>query len=109
MLLMRNQNVGRQGEEEAVRFLHSQGYKIVERNFKKPQGDIDIVALDGDVLVFIEVKTRYSKAYGLAVEAVKSEPSSKTPSFTRCSIPTIQNHCASMLFLLITRMVINRL
>ena len=65
-----NQRIGQQGEDEAVHYLKKQGYKIVERNFKKPQGDIDIIALDGDTLVFIEVKTRYSKAYGLPVEAV---------------------------------------
>lgn len=67
---MRNQITGKQGEEEAVHFLKKLGYKIVERNFKKPQGDIDIVALEGDTLVFVEVKTRYSQKYGLPVEAV---------------------------------------
>ena len=67
---MRNQNVGRQGENQAVTFLRKQGYKIIEQNFKKPQGDIDIVAIDHDTLVFIEVKTRYSKAYGLPVESI---------------------------------------
>lgn len=65
-----NQATGRKGEDLAAAFLTKQGYKIIERNFKKPQGDIDIVAIDGDTLVFIEVKTRYSKSYGLAVEAV---------------------------------------
>lgn len=67
---MRNQITGQQGEDEAVQFLKKRGYKIVERNFKKPQGDIDIVALEDDTLVFVEVKTRYSKAYGLPIEAV---------------------------------------
>lgn len=65
-----NHLTGQQGEDQAVDFLKKLGYKIVERNFKKPQGDIDIVALDRGTLVFIEVKTRYSKAYGLPVEAI---------------------------------------
>lgn len=67
---MRNQTVGQKGEDEAAHYLKKLGYKIVERNFKKPQGDIDIVALDADTLVFVEVKTRFSKAYGLPVDAV---------------------------------------
>lgn len=67
---MHNQLTGKQGEDEAVHFLKNHGYKIIERNFKKPQGDIDIVALDGTTLVFVEVKTRYSKAYGLPVDSI---------------------------------------
>lgn len=67
---MRNQNIGRQGENEAVNFLKKQGYKIIEQNFKKPQGDIDIVALDGQTLVFVEVKTRYSHRFGLPIDAI---------------------------------------
>lgn len=65
-----NQDVGQRGEDEAVEFLKKQGYKILERNFKKPQGDIDIVALDGGTLVFIEVKTRRSHKYGLPIESI---------------------------------------
>ena len=46
------------------------GYSIVERNFRSSFGEIDIIAMDGDVLVFIEVKTRSSEAYGGPKEAV---------------------------------------
>ena len=67
---MPNQDLGRQGETEAVNFLRKEGYKILEQNFKKPQGDIDIVALDGETLVFIEVKARRSHRFGLPVEAI---------------------------------------
>lgn len=62
--------IGKQGEELAAAFLKKQGYKIIERNFHKKHGDIDIVALDGDILVFIEVKTRRSNAFGLSVESI---------------------------------------
>lgn len=67
---MRNQNLGKLGENQAVNFLKKQGFKILEQNFKKKHGDIDIVALDGNTLVFIEVKTRYSKSFGAPVEAI---------------------------------------
>ena len=62
--------VGKKGEDVAVAFLKKQGYKIIERNFKKKHGDIDIVALDGQTLVFIEVKTRHSKSFGPPLEAI---------------------------------------
>lgn len=65
-----NQSTGKLGEEIASSFLQKQGYKIIERNFQKKHGDIDIVALDGDTLVFVEVKTRKSKEFGGAAGAI---------------------------------------
>jgi len=51
-------DLGRQGEDRAVRYLESQGYEVVERNYHCRGGEIDIIARDGDDLVFVEVKTR---------------------------------------------------
>lgn len=56
----RDRAFGDRGEDEAVRFLKKQGYRIVERNVELGIGEIDIVATEGDVLCFIEVKTRRS-------------------------------------------------
>jgi putative endonuclease len=50
--------LGQRGENVAARFLRNQGYKIIERNFKCDVGEVDIIARDGRVLVFTEVKTR---------------------------------------------------
>jgi len=50
--------LGDRGENVAARFLRNQGYKIIVRNFPCPLGEIDIIARDGDTLVFVEVKTR---------------------------------------------------
>jgi len=61
---------GKKGEELAASYLKSQGYKILERNFKKRYGEIDIIAQSGSTLVFIEVKTRWSRKFGLPEEAV---------------------------------------
>jgi putative endonuclease len=67
---MDNIRLGAQGEYIAINFLQRKGFKLIERNFKKPQGDIDIIMLDKGTLVFVEVKTRTSRKYGLPVEAI---------------------------------------
>ncbi|HUK56973.1 MAG TPA: YraN family protein [Nitrospiria bacterium] len=61
---------GKQGEAEAVRFLEGRGYRIVGRNIRVGRGEIDLIAYDGDVLVFIEVKARRGDRYGGASWAV---------------------------------------
>jgi len=62
--------LGSWGEDQAVSFLCHQGMKIVERNFRTPVGEIDIIARDRKNLVFIEVKTRRGLAFGTPQEAV---------------------------------------
>ncbi|MDH4164174.1 MAG: YraN family protein [Nitrospirota bacterium] len=66
--------LGRSGEDSASRFLAGQGYRILERNFRIAAGEIDLIAMDRDTIVFVEVKTRTSDAYGapeLAVDTRK--------------------------------------
>jgi putative endonuclease len=65
--------LGRRGEELAAVYLQAHGMRIVERNWRCPEGEIDIVALDGDALVIAEVKTRKSLAYGHPFEAVGAD------------------------------------
>ncbi len=62
--------LGRYGEELAARHLLSDGFVVVERNWRCDVGEIDIVARDGDVLVVCEVKTRSSLSHGSPFEAV---------------------------------------
>lgn len=62
--------LGNLGEEIAVKHLISLGFKIIDRNFKRRYGEIDIVALDGTTLVFVEVKTRRGDKFGKAEEAI---------------------------------------
>ncbi|WP_298039978.1 YraN family protein [uncultured Desulfuromonas sp.] len=64
------QSLGRWGEEQASRFLRRKGMKILDRNMRTPVGEIDIVARLGKTLVFVEVKTRSSDAFGSPQEAV---------------------------------------
>jgi putative endonuclease len=63
-------NKGQAGENTAVEFLVGNGMEIVERNFRCPPGEIDIVAKDGRVLVFVEVRTRQSKGFGTPEESI---------------------------------------
>jgi putative endonuclease len=72
--------LGKRGEELALRFLKKKGYKIVERNYICKMGEMDIIAQEKDTLVFVEVKTRTSTAFGppqLAVNSAKQMQLSK--------------------------------
>ncbi|MDR2663964.1 MAG: YraN family protein [Puniceicoccales bacterium] len=66
---------GRWGESVAVRFLRRKGYRILRRNWHSGHWEIDLIARDGDVLVFVEVKTRRSGdaigGYGAAIASAK--------------------------------------
>ena len=66
----RNRELGRRGEDAAARFLDRRGYDIVERNWTCAAGEADIIARDGEALVFVEVKTRSNTEKGLPSEAV---------------------------------------
>jgi len=77
---MQKKELGKKGEEIAIRFLKKNGYKIIERNYVCKVGEMDIIAREKDTLVFIEVKTRTSTAFGppqLAVNSTKQMQLSK--------------------------------
>lgn len=65
-----HREIGRIYEEKAVDFLREKGYEILEKNFRCPWGEIDVIAKYGDCLVFVEVKYRGSQRYGTWGEAV---------------------------------------
>lgn len=69
-VMNRKQSVGKKGEEVARAFLQSRGYKLEAVNYRTPAGEIDIVARDKAIMVFVEVKTRKSQTFGLPYEAV---------------------------------------
>jgi putative endonuclease len=62
--------LGHRGERVAERHLRRQGYRILARNFRAAGAEIDLVAMDGETLVFVEVKTRLSTETGMPEEAV---------------------------------------
>ncbi|MCM2267807.1 MAG: YraN family protein [Elusimicrobiales bacterium] len=57
-------------EEQAAGFLRAAGYRIVDRNWACPLGELDIVAVKGDTLVFVEVRARSNPGYGTPAESV---------------------------------------
>ena len=63
-------NIGRDGEDVAASYLMQKGYRIVARNWRYGPKEIDIVARDGETMVFVEVKTRSTLAFELPQEAV---------------------------------------
>lgn len=62
--------LGITGEQLAQNFLAKKGYRILTTNYRSRYGEIDIVCLDGDTVVFVEVKTRSSEKFGTPAEAV---------------------------------------
>lgn len=70
-----NQTLGKYGEQLAERYLRECGMQILERNWRCAEGEIDVVALDGDCLVVCEVKTRRGTGAGDPLEAVTWEKS----------------------------------
>lgn len=61
---------GGRGEDRAEEFLSGLGYRILERNYRSPFGELDIIARDGSYTVFVEVKYRSGGGYGAPQEAV---------------------------------------
>jgi putative endonuclease len=62
--------IGQEGEDLAAAFLQAKGMQIVERNFRAKVGEIDLVAKDGDEIVFVEVRARATKDFGGAAASV---------------------------------------
>ncbi len=65
------------GEEIACKYLKKHGYKVVEKNYRSRFGEIDIIAVDKDVLCFVEVKSRKNTDYGLPEEYVDKRKQQK--------------------------------
>ncbi len=86
---------GKRSEEIAAQYLCSKGYRILERNYRTPRGELDLIAQDGDVLVFVEVKARRGVVFGepqWAVDARKRQHLIKASLFY-LSRKKIQDRC----------------
>lgn len=81
--------LGNRGENAAVKFLRGLGYRILARNCRNHWGEIDIIARDGDWIVFVEVKTRSSHAAGHPSEAVTRH---KQLQLTRLALAWLKRH-----------------
>lgn len=74
---MNKRSIGTGYEEQAAGFLEAAGMQILERNFRSRTGEIDLIARDGEYLVFVEVKYRADDAMGTALEAVDKRKQGK--------------------------------
>lgn len=72
-----NKSFGQKGEEAAAALLKKRGYKILETNFRAPRGEIDIIAEQGGILVFMEVKARSGTRFGSPFDAVDARKQKK--------------------------------
>ncbi len=83
-MLNHRQRLGKSGEKTVARYLETKGYKILAKNYRCKLGEVDIIARDGQVLVFIEVKTRSGLGYGspaAAVDRRKQQQISRTAQY----------------------------
>lgn len=81
--------LGNKGERLAARFLKEQGYRIIAWQYRTALGEIDLIALDGECVVFVEVKTRRSSDAGHPVEAVGHH---KQTQLTRLALAYLKRH-----------------
>jgi len=76
-MTIRRKQLGRRGEEVAARHLEEKGYRILNRNYCCRIGEIDLIVRDGDMLVFVEVRSRSSNNYGSAQESITARKQMK--------------------------------
>jgi putative endonuclease len=69
-ITLKRKEVGARGEKLAADYLKKRGYKIIQRNFRCREGEIDIIAQKGECLVFVEVRTKKNTAFGTPEESV---------------------------------------
>ena len=81
--------LGNRGEIEAAMFLERLGYQILHRQLRGRFGELDLVARDGDTIVFVEVKTRASTAAGHPTESITS---AKQAKITRSALAFLKRH-----------------
>ena len=74
---MQSNTYGKRSEIIASEYLKEKGYKILETNYKNKVGEIDVIAKDGDYIVFVEVKARLSQKFGHPFEAIDERKQQK--------------------------------
>ncbi len=69
--------LGRRGEQLAAEHLQQRGYRLLARNVRTPSAEIDLVAMDGEELALVEVRTRRGRAFGTAAESITAAKQAK--------------------------------
>ncbi|MGF9821455.1 YraN family protein [Brevibacillus agri] len=94
----RRRLLGQKGEQLAKRYLLQKGYEIVAQNIRTRQGEIDLIAQDGETLVFVEVRTRSSLACGTAAESVTWRKRQKLRELAVAYLQAQSRHVPSIRF-----------
>lgn len=81
--------VGEKGEQIAAGYLRGKGYQILDRNYTSRYGELDLVALDSDCIVFVEVKTRTTESFGLPEASITP---SKFEKIVNTGLLWLQDH-----------------
>ncbi|HDD35529.1 MAG TPA: YraN family protein [Candidatus Desulfofervidus auxilii] len=84
--------VGNKGEVLAKKFLQKNGYRILVTNYKNKLGEIDIIATKEDTIIFVEVKTRTSKRFGLGKEAVNKHKQKQIIKVAKCYLKSLSQN-----------------
>lgn len=87
---MQSNTYGKRSEIIAADYLKEKGYKVLEVNYKNKIGEIDLIAKDGDYLVFVEVKARLSQKFGHPFEAIDERKQQKIHAVA--SLYMVKNH-----------------
>ena len=87
--MTKNKQIGDFGEEFAAAYLAEQNYIILERNYRTPYGELDIIAQEGETMVFVEVKTRSSARCGTGFESITPK---KQATLINCAQYYVDQH-----------------
>jgi len=101
-MLNQQQKFGEKGESMAARYLKKKGYKILEKNYRIPLGEIDIIAKDGKTIVFVEVKSRRSAQFGSPKWAITPKKQRKISMVALQYLKTTEQSTAKARFDVVT-------
>ena len=85
--------MGKKGEALAAKYLEEKGYQIIDKNFRCRLGEIDLIAVEGDFLVFIEVKLRSSLGFGHPLESITKKKQDKIRQVAQYFLLQNKKHC----------------
>jgi putative endonuclease len=89
---------GRSAEDLAVALLESRGYHILARNWRRPEGELDVVADDGGVCVFVEVRSRTGEEFGHPLESVNARKRGRIVRAARLYLDAVPTQAAGFRF-----------
>jgi putative endonuclease len=95
---VRKKSIGQRGEDYACLYLERQGFKILERNWTCSRGEADIIAIENDVLVFIEVKTATDSDYGLPEDKVTPAKRRRYENIALCYLASHERPSSQLRF-----------